>query len=295
MVLVVLLAFASTLRLRRTLLQPLAKLTRAARGFGEGRFDHRLGQIGTGELQALADAFDAMVVELKERQRRLLQNERLAVIGQIAAGVAHEVNNPVAVIRGYLKTMSADQPAEQLADELRIIDEEAAACQRIVEDLLSYSEVPRLSLRKVELDQLVEETVARWVEASEGAPPEVEVQTTPGHANVDPYRIRQVLNNLLKNALAAADARDPVRVTGAPNSDGSYCIRVSDQGSGVAPKDRERIFEPFVGGSRGGTGLGLAICRAIVDAHGGAIRVEPAEPRGASFVVTLPAEPPMES
>ena len=104
-VLVLTLAVVFTLKLRRSVLKPLDVLTRAARRFGCGDFQNRVGDVGEGELLAVAQAFDRMVAELEQREKRLIANERMAAIGQLAAGVAHEINNPIQIIRGYLKTM----------------------------------------------------------------------------------------------------------------------------------------------------------------------------------------------
>ncbi|MGB5192678.1 MAG: HAMP domain-containing protein [Polyangiales bacterium] len=116
-----------TIRLRRAVLEPLQVLSAQARKFGSGDFSSRVGPVGEGELRAVSAAFDTMAEELQAREAQLIETERMAAIGQLAAGVAHEVNNPIQVIRGYLKTMGPDTPPDVLGEELKILDEEAAA------------------------------------------------------------------------------------------------------------------------------------------------------------------------
>jgi len=288
MVLVVLLSVAFTRHLRRAVLRPLHVLSAAADRLGAGDFRSRVGPVGEGEMGQVAEAFDRMADEVEEREKRLIESERMAAIGQLAAGVAHEINNPIHVIRGYLKTMGAETTPEELVAELAILDEEAAACQRIAEDLVAYSRIPEIDLSPVELDQLVADTVARFLETPEGSGREVTVDVSPGTLHADTGRLRQVLLNLLNNAAQAAPAEEPIHVEGTVAPDGATEIRVLDRGKGVALEDQPRVFEPFFTKRSGGSGLGLAVCQGIIRAHGGNIRVEDRPGGGAAFRVVLP-------
>ena len=165
--LVILLSVLYTKRLRSSLLTPMAALVSAAKRFGRGEFSTRVGRVGEGELQAVADACDHMALELQAREQRLIAAERMAVVGQFAAGVAHELNNPIGVIRGYLKTMKPSQPPEMLAEELQILDEEAAACQRIAEDLLEFARPKELARDHTRIDELLTTTVQRFIASGE--------------------------------------------------------------------------------------------------------------------------------
>lgn len=287
--LVLLLSAGYTVRLRRSVLAPLERLTAAAREFGAGELHTRLGLIGRGELQEVAGAFDHMADELVARERRLLHTERMAAIGQLAAGVAHEMNNPIGIIRGYLKTMTPDEDPDVLRDELKILDEEAAACQRIAEDLLAYARSPTLEPTRVRMHELLDEAVRRLAE-TDGAGA-VRVDAEPAVIRADPWRLRQIIANLTRNAVQASPPDGPVDVTGRPTDNG-YVIEVADRGPGIAPADRQRVFEPFFSKRAGGSGLGLAVCQGLVTAHGGRIEVDARPGGGAIFRVTLPAEPP---
>lgn len=285
--LVILAAVGFTVRLRTALLEPLAALTKAASRYGAGDFAYRVGDVGQGELRTVSLAFDHMAAELGEREALLLQQERMAAIGQLAAGVAHEINNPIGIIRGYLKMMRPDGDPEELSEELRILDEEAAACQRICSDLLTFATTPKLVQRDVDMVALVEASVERLREHADASERSIMVDAAPGNAYVDADRVRQVLGNLVHNALQATPPHGSVEVVGRPTEHG-YRVDVVDQGPGVALEDRERIFEPFYTSRPGGSGLGLAISRSIVRAHGGEIRVTSLS-SGGSFCVEFPS------
>ncbi|MEO0325306.1 MAG: HAMP domain-containing sensor histidine kinase [Myxococcota bacterium] len=285
--LIVLLSVAFTSRLRSVLLEPLGRLTAAALRYGRGDFGFRVGNVGQGELAAVGDALTRMADELARREARLLQNERMAVIGQLAAGVAHELNNPIGIIRGYLKTMRPDEEPETLREELAILDEEAGHCQRITGDLLSYARAEPLSMAPLAMAPFLEETATRY---GVGADTPAEVEAEQGTLDADGARLRQVVLNLLLNAGQASPAGEAIRLEGSRAGD-AYRIDVLDRGPGVDAADAERVFEPFYSKRRGGSGLGLAVCQGIVKAHGGTIEVLPRPGGGACFRVELPAEP----
>ena len=291
--LVLALSIGYTLRLRSSVLRPLRHLTNTARDFAAGDLSGRLGSIGRGELQEVASAFDHMADELVVRERRIRDSERMAAIGQLAAGVAHELNNPIAVIRGYLKTMDPEESKEELAEELRILDEEAEACQRIAADLLTYSAVPTVRAAKVEMHTWLAESIRR-IGGSDIAAARIDLRAEPGVIRADHRQLRQVLANLLANAAQASPDESSIEVRGGPTDDGGYRLSVADQGHGIPESERAAVFEPFYTKRTAGTGLGLAVCRGIVQSHGGRIWVEDARDGGARFVMELPAAPPIE-
>lgn len=284
--LIALVSLLSTLHLRNAVIRPLQRLTEAALEVGRGAFDTQLGNVGEGEFRELASAFDRMASELRQREIQLVESARLAVIGQLAAGVAHEINNPIGIIRGYLRTMVPEVRDAALREELRIIDEEAASCQRIAEDLLTYARTPELTRQPLELSSLLEETVRRFGATTEAADVTVDVRAAPCIAEVDAVRLKQVFTNLLNNA-AQANARE-VLITGEVVAGKGYRIRVADRGTGMTSAQMLSAFEPFYTGRHGGTGLGLAVCQGIVRAHGGTITAAAREGGGTVMEVMLP-------
>jgi two-component system, NtrC family, sensor kinase len=291
MLLIVVLSIVYTRSIRRSVVEPLEALAAAARRLGGGDFETRLGSVGEGEFEAVAEAYDRMMEELGEREARILRAERMAVVGQLAAGVAHEINNPIGVIRGYLRTMTPDDSAETLREELKILDDEAAACQRIAEDLLAYARAEELHVESVRVDELVAETVRRLLESGEASGASVDVDVTPGSVVADGRRLRQVVFNLVRNAVQASPEGGRVEVSGAPDSHGGYRVSVLDRGSGVSEQDSARVFEPFFSKRSGGSGLGLSVCQGIVRAHGGEIGVSDRPGGGSVFHFDLPPEP----
>lgn len=288
---VIALAAGFTIRLRAAVLKPLFELTESARRFGCGEFELRVGDLGAGEMGDLGRAFDRMADEIGERERRLVRQERMAAIGQLAAGVAHELNNPIGIIRGYLKTMSPHDEPDSLAEELRILDEEAAHCQRIAEDLLSYARSSDLETEDIEMQSFLTESAARFIENTEGERPQVSVNAQDVVLHGDRARIRQVFFNVLRNAVQVTAAQESIDVVGAVHSD-FYRIDVRDGGPGVPNEDREQIFEPFFTKRRGGTGLGLSVAVGIVRAHGGSIQVVDSPSGGGVFRIELPLSGP---
>lgn len=291
-VLIVVLSIAFTFRLRAVVLRPLDALTRVALRYGQGDFAARVEDLGEGELSAVGKAFSHMADELAQREARLLHNERMATIGQFAAGVAHELNNPIGIIRGYLKTMNPDEDPNTLREELAILDEEAGHCQRIAEDLLTYARSEELSIERVRMRSFLIETARRYEVGTKADGLVVDVGAFDGddvEAEVDGARLRQVVLNLLHNAAQASPPQATIQLRGRRRGE-TYQIEVQDRGLGVDVADRERIFEPFFSKRKGGSGLGLAVCQGIIRAHGGTIEVLDGEDGGAVFRVVVPIE-----
>jgi len=281
------LSAVSTRKLRAAILRPLSALVDAATRIGAGDLSARVAVSSDGELGLVGRAFDQMAEQLSEHQQRLISIERMAAIGQLAAGVAHEINNPIGVIRGYLRTMIPEAERDELRRELRILDEEATACQRIADDLVAYARSPEIARMEVDMRELLSETAERFQGSGESHGSPIRVEAEEAHLLVDPVRMRQVIQNLLRNAVQAAPKESPVDIYGHAHTS-RYCIRVLDRGAGIPPDMLTRIFEPFQSGRANGTGLGLAVCTGILRAHGGHISARAREGGGSEFVVELP-------
>ena len=286
---IIALSVVFTVRLGSAVLRPLRRLTDAASHYGRGDFAFRVGDVGKGELAAVADAFSEMADELARREAQLLAKERMAAIGQLAAGVAHELNNPIGIIRGYLGTMSADEDRESLRQELAILDDEAHQCQRVADDLLSYARTDQLALDPIDMKSFLSETVRRYQMNPEAEHVRIEVAADDAVIRADATRLRQVVLNLLSNAAHVSQKGALVELVGTAFDD-SYRVEVIDNGPGIPLADRQRVFEPFFSKRKGGTGLGLAVCQGIVHAHGGTVEIADAKGGGAVFRLTLPRQ-----
>ena len=233
-----------------------------------------------------------MTAALRTHQAQLVQHEKLAGIGRLAAGVAHEINNPLGVILGYVRLLQRKAEGA-LAEDLKVVEEEAVRCQQIVEGLLDLARPGRGPVEHVALREVCDEVVARLRESSRLGDVEVRVEGDAS-AWAWPPRLRQVLLNLVKNAAEAAGPGGTValRIDAAP--DGGASVAVSDSGPGVKPEDRPRLFEPFFTTKSSGTGLGLAVSRAIAEAHGGRIEADTGPLGGARFTLRLPPASPAQ-
>ncbi len=268
----------------RSVARPVAELRAGAERIAAGDLDTRIAVDSPDEFGALARQFNAMTASLKEHQERLVQSEKLAGIGRLAAGVAHEINNPLGVVLGYTRLLRK-RAQGPLADDLAIIEEETLRSLEIVEGLLDLARPPRLTVQPVDLRELSEEVVGRLAEAHQLDGIAVDV-TGRGSAQGDAQKLRQVLWNLLRNGAEASGSGGRLEVA-VSQSDGRAEVSVADSGPGVDAGARDRLFEPFFTTKPKGTGLGLAVSRAIARAHGGDLSLAVAG-RGARFVLWLP-------
>ena len=273
----------------RSVAQPVARLQAGAARLASGDLDARIDADMPGEFGALARQFNAMTAALKEHQEKLVQSEKLAGIGRLAAGVAHEINNPLAVILGYAR-LRRHESTGAVAEDLQVIEDETLRAKLIVDGLLDLSRPLTVEPEPVELRPLCEEAVARLRETRLLDDLEVSVS---GEARVDghPHKLRQVVLNLVKNAAEAAGPIGHIEVV-VDHAPGGARVMVRDSGPGISQDARKRIFEPFFTTKQAGTGLGLAVSQGIVRAHGGEIDVESLPRGGAQFTVRLPAVPP---
>jgi two-component system, NtrC family, sensor kinase len=258
-------------------------------------------------LESMVATLNQSHAELTEAQTQLLRSERLASMGQLAAGIAHEVNNPLGTILIYSQLVSealADPrnlDGEQLRSDAKMIAAEAGRCKSIVSGLLDFARQSKVSRSLVDLAGLFDDAV-RIARAQAGAEKYVfstQVRAEMPRAYIDRQQILQVLLNLLRNAteampdggtiVARADWREPSR---------EFCITVSDEGTGIAADAMNKLFSPFFSTKPvgRGTGLGLPICYGIVKMHRGSITARNnADGLGATLEVTLPAVGPEEA
>jgi signal transduction histidine kinase len=275
--------------LARSILGPVQALRGGVRRVADGDLSARLEVARKDEFGELAAAFNQMAASLAHKQEQLVRSQKLASIGQVAAGVAHEINNPLGVILGYAKLLRR-QATGETAEELRLIEEEAVQCQRIVAGLLDLARPQVLRRERFDLAELAREAVARLDDGGKLA--ERAVDTSGLAATTvsgDGGKLRQVIANLIVNAAEASPAGGRIAVTCGVDG-GEPTLVVRDDGAGIQPDIVARIFDPFFTTKRGGTGLGLAITQAIVDAHGGRLEVDSRPGHGTTVRVRLPAK-----
>lgn len=265
-------------------------------------FDHLMSKVGQAYDLILRRQAQRREAELHERmERQMALTERLAALGTLATGVAHEINNPLAIIResaGWMETIlkkpeMADMPRKTDFEKgLDKIEKAVERARRITHQLLEFVRKPDKKAAETDLKALIEESahLIHREAANKGVDIVEELDENVGTIMSDPYQLRQVLLNLITNAVHATEKSGRITL-GLENAPGeSVRIRVSDTGSGIAPENLEKIFEPFfTTKSPGkGTGLGLFVTRGIVEQLGGTIEVESTLNAGTTFTVTLP-------
>jgi len=235
----------------------------------------------------------AVTVDNAALHRQLARAEKLAAIGQLVAGVAHELNNPLTSIVGYTELISDDVPAGPARQKLDKMLREAQRMKRIIENLLRFARQNSLAKKSANLETLLQDVLALREYHLRNHDIEVEVQIEPElpHVALDEDQFKQILLNLLNNSVDAMEGnmRKRIRID-ARRSGSRVTLQFDDNGPGFS--DVNRVFDPFyttkpVGK---GTGLGLSICYGIVKEHGGDIHAENLAPEGARVVLDLPVE-----
>ena len=257
----------------------------------------------TWRYQELAETLAETNRQLRQAQEEARRSERLAALGQLSAGLAHEIRNPLAVIRGSAETLSGKlQGADDLSRELAgYILSEGNRVAALVSNFLDFARPLHAAPHPTEITSLLDRVLNSVTERWQGGPVRVERQYAPNLPLVplDESLCEQAFLNLAQNAFEAMSNTGgvltvEVRRTASQERDGVE-VRFSDNGPGVAREMREQIFNPFVTTKKTGVGLGLSIVSRIVDGHHGAIRVEESATGGACFVLFFPLEVPAET
>ncbi|GAB4250863.1 cache domain-containing protein [Deferrisoma sp.] len=239
------------------------------------------------------EELEASLRRLRDTQDELVRSGKLAALGALAAGVAHEINNPLAAIQANTELLLLRAEADpEIAEEAQAIAEQVERIQKIVASLLTFAR-PRAEAGReaVDLHRLVVETLELAAPQARKNRVAVETRADPDlpAAWGDPDKLRQVLTNLVVNALEHSPRGGTVRIATGRGDDGATVwVRVEDEGPGVPAAERDRIWNPFYTTRSEGTGLGLSIAHAIVEDHGGRIVLDSAPGRGAAFTVILP-------
>lgn len=302
-------------------------LTVATRRLAAGDLGYQLRVRGSDEIAVLASSFNTMSAELLEAREesnawartleerverktaelnaaheQMMQAEKMASLGKMAAVVAHEINNPLSGILTYARLMRRwfGQPESALAhlDESRealdLIQSESRRCGDIVRNLLSFSRSTPLHLGAAPVEEIFDQCirlVSHKLElANIALQTDFEADLPPVHG--DPAKLEQLFLALMMNAIEAMPEGGNLRIGAARDEAGGLRIIIEDDGSGIPDEVLSHIYEPFVTTKEGsgGVGLGLAISRGIVDRHGGRIEVDSQIGRGTRFTITLPIE-----
>lgn len=304
-------AWAFALRLTT----PLIELTEAADAMAAGQrtaavriaradelgrlaasFSSMTGQVRDG-WQRLEDKVAERTVELnqtlrqlQDTQETLVRREKAAMLGQLAAGVGHELRNPLGVMSNaiYYLEFILESSSDEVRDYLRILREQVTLSTKIVTDLLDSARIAPANRRPTALQTIVDAQLERLPRAAH-VRFDIDVHSDLPPVDVDPVHIGQAVYNLLTNATQAiGDAEGHIAVSAEAHGDDEVVLRISDDGPGMGPELLDRIFEPLFTTKARGIGLGLSVSRALVQANGGDIAAWSEPGRGATFTVTMP-------
>jgi signal transduction histidine kinase len=245
------------------------------------------------QMQGIIEEIERVFERLQQREREVLHAEQLAAVGQVAAGVAHELRNPLTSVKMLVQTgLEGATPAGLPAEDLAIIEHEIRRMETCIQTFLDFARPPTSERRRTDLLAVVRRSLALVEGRARRQHVTFKTDLPPGPVElmIDGEQIHQVLVNLMLNGLDAmphgGELRLAVRRTDDPPR---VTVRIHDSGPGIAAPILARLFEPFVSGKETGLGLGLSISRRLIEAHGGSITGENAPDGGAVFTFTLPA------
>lgn len=290
-----------------------AGITEGVEGIKAGAFDylskpieidHLAGKIRQAwELKRLEAAREQDKIFRRRLEKRMIHTQRLASLGTMSTGIAHEINNPLAIIKesaGFMRMVlegTGQIPEkEMLFKGLDKIEKSVDRARRITHQLLGYVRKHGHELTPVDIRQLTEDTVVLIKHKTQAKKVSVQWDIAPKEPMLmytDPFQVRQVLINLLENAVDAVETGGQIRLS-LTRKDQSVCLQVRDNGSGIAPENIEKIFDPFfttkpnVSENESGTGLGLFVVHKIMTGLSGSIHVESEPGHGATFSICLP-------
>lgn len=241
--------------------------------------------------RVLEEKVSEVKADLEKKHMELLRTEKLATIGEIATRIAHEIRNPLSGIAVALENLKSGNIYGERDGRIQEIISEVSRLDNIIKELFQLAKPREVSLVSGDPNELVERVVSLTSPGAKLKAIDVEVMPARGDNEIflDFELMEQVLMNLVINAIDSIDGPGGKVTISSYNSGDTFNIEVSDTGSGIAPMNMERIFEPFFSTKKTGTGLGLAISKRIIEVHKGKITVESREEKGSRFTLTLPA------
>lgn len=275
-------------------LRPLVRLSESCAAIGKGHLETVSTHGGSGEILALEKTFNDMVHSLREKEvmeRKLLQAQRLSALGNLAAGVAHDIRNPLNAIKLLSSAAwdSLDEESHLAKKSLGTIREEVDRLEEIISGFLSLAKETEINPELTDLDELLADCVKLFQKDAEARGVRLLCELHSGNTTLllDPKQWKRAILNIILNALEACPPGGRVRIFSRRTD--SHCeIEIRDDGPGIPQEVIERIFEPYFTTKPGGTGLGLAITRGIIEEHGGEIDITSSSGLGCQVLITIP-------
>ncbi len=284
----------------RTISRPLQRITLAAVKVTEGEYGNEVDlRKSNDEIGLLAQSFNEMsrkmasdIEQLQKLNEQLIRTEKLAAMGTLAAGVAHEVNNPLASISSLIQMMQAKQNLdEKTAENLKLIQTQIARITQVTKDMMDFARVRQAAKSAIEINKIIETALrlASFDKSFQKLKIEKNFVSNLPEINADGDQLQQVFLNLFLNARDAMPNGGELSIQTSERNQELY-IEIADTGTGIKNTDAKKIFDPFFTTKPAGkgTGLGLAVCYGIITAHGGKIEVSANDSGGTTFVIGLP-------
>jgi two-component system sensor histidine kinase HydH len=248
--------------------------------------------------QQMEEKIQKTTADLRKTEAQLIRSEKLAASGQLAAGIAHEIRNPLTSINILIQSIKQHLPSETPhREDFQVIEEEIHRINEIVDHFLQFAKPASPHLEKSEVTSLFEETLQLLRPQIKKLQISVEkdFRSLP-FITIDNEQIKQVIFNLLMNAIQAMPGGGQLRLRGEVSKDGQWIqLSIQDSGVGIPPEDMDKLFDPFFSTKEGGMGLGLSIAHRIIDQHHGKIEVESSPGEGTLFTISLPVFTPLEN
>ncbi len=240
------------------------------------------------ELGSFAVAFEKMIQKLKDAQDQLIRGEKLALLGQLAGGVAHELRNPLGAIKNaaYFLKMAVEKPDPEVSESIEIIGKEVEISEGIINSILSFARPKLPVMRKTDINEVVKESLSRIT-----MPENVAVSSEWGSLPTvlaDPDQLGQVFGNIIRNAAQAMHEGGKLTIKTETSDAGHVAVSVTDTGAGISEENIKKVFEPLFTTKAKGVGLGLALTKTLIEGHGGTIKVKSRVGKGSTFTVRLP-------
>ena len=284
----------------RTISRPLRRITLAAVQVSGGNYGTEVDmRRSNDEIGVLTDAFNEMsrkmaadIANLKALNEHLLRTDKLAAMGTLAAGVAHEVNNPLASISSLIQMMRSEKNADaEMQDNLEMISAQVDRITRVTRDLTDFARVRPAARRPVQVNEIIRSSLRLAAFDKDFQRLNVSLDLSPHlpATLADSDQLQQVFLNIFLNARDAMPEGGSLTAATSVNA-GCLEVRISDSGSGIDSETAKHIFDPFftTKATGRGTGLGLAVCYGIINAHGGRIDVQSRPAGGATFIIAIP-------
>ena len=299
-VLAVLLATLLSFAVARTIAQPLAAITDvmrevAATGDLTRKIAPRHGnRWDDDDARLLATTFNTLTDSIARFQREMSQRERLTALGRLSTVIAHEVRNPLMIIKSAVHSLRQAGVSPAAATEaITDIDEEVVRLNRIVNEVLDFARPIKFELSRVDLNALCRESAGAALASAQGAVIALNLDPQMSEVTTDPERLRIALVNLLVNARQAVNGTGGNVLLSSRANAGTVRITVADYGTGIAAPDLAKVFDPYFTTKRGGTGLGLPIAKNIVEGLWGTLGVLSTPGKGTDIIIDLPLETPL--